>query len=54
MNADRILVLSGGRVAEMGTHASLMEQDGIYRKVFGIQSAGYDAADGAPEGMVMP
>ena len=29
--ADRILVLQDGVVAEQGTHAELMEHDGTYR-----------------------
>lgn len=28
--ADRIVVLDGGRVAEMGTHALLLNQHGVY------------------------
>ncbi len=30
-NADRILVIDGGRIVQQGTHDSLMQQDGIYR-----------------------
>lgn len=30
-NADRILVVDGGRIVQQGTHDSLMQQDGIYR-----------------------
>ena len=38
MDADEIMVLSGGRIAEMGTHAELLEKNGIYRSIFDIQS----------------
>lgn len=31
---DRIVVLKGGRVAEQGSHAELMEADGLYRKLY--------------------
>ena len=32
-NSDCIAVISGGKVAESGTHAELMEKDGIYKKL---------------------
>jgi ATP-binding cassette subfamily B protein len=31
--ADRVVVLEGGRVAESGPHAALMQQAGIYRRL---------------------
>jgi ATP-binding cassette subfamily B protein len=36
-NADQIIVLNHGGIAEKGTHEALVEQDGIYRKMWEIQ-----------------
>ncbi|MBQ2698203.1 MAG: ATP-binding cassette domain-containing protein, partial [Clostridia bacterium] len=38
MQADCILVLDQGRVVQMGTHAQLMAEEGIYRRVCEIQT----------------
>jgi ATP-binding cassette, subfamily B, bacterial len=39
MNADLILVLDKGHVVQMGTHATLIEQeDGIYHQIYQIQT----------------
>ncbi|OYD07440.1 ABC transporter ATP-binding protein [Paludifilum halophilum] len=35
--ADEILVLEQGRVAERGTHEELLQQQGTYRRIFDIQ-----------------
>ena len=37
MQADRILVLDGGRVAGLGTHGELIARPGIYRDIYDIQ-----------------
>ena len=37
MNADNILVLDKGRVAESGTHEELLKHNGIYRRIFDLQ-----------------
>ncbi|MBQ0000881.1 MAG: ABC transporter ATP-binding protein [Clostridiales bacterium] len=37
MHADQIIVLDKGRVAEIGTHKELIEQQGIYRKIYDLQ-----------------
>ncbi|NUW43885.1 ABC transporter ATP-binding protein [Nonomuraea rhodomycinica] len=39
--ADRIVVLTDGRVTEEGTHASLLADDGTYARLFTRQAAGY-------------
>ncbi|MCL1796366.1 MAG: ABC transporter ATP-binding protein/permease, partial [Clostridia bacterium] len=36
-NADRILVLSDGRIAEQGTHHELCEAGGMYARIYGQQ-----------------
>lgn len=40
-NADKIIVLKDGRIAEEGTHESLMEEEGIYARMFRKQAKGY-------------
>ena len=39
--ADRIVVLSGGRLIEEGTHSELMERSGLYAEMFELQAASY-------------
>jgi ATP-binding cassette subfamily B protein len=46
-DADRILVLDGGRVVESGTHDQLLEAGGLYATLWGVQA---DDLDALPEG----
>ncbi len=46
-NADRIVVLQSGRIAEVGTHAELMGRDGAYANLMKSQMR-QDARIGAP------
>jgi len=39
MHADEILVLKNGKVAERGNHAELINQTGLYKKLFDLQSS---------------
>ncbi len=36
-NVDQILVLDQGKIAEQGTHQELLDQNGVYRRLFEIQ-----------------
>jgi ATP-binding cassette subfamily B protein len=40
-DADVILVLSGGKITEQGTHEELLKIDGEYARLFGLQATGY-------------
>ncbi|MFD7712103.1 ABC transporter ATP-binding protein [Streptomyces sp. NPDC059786] len=40
-DADTIVVLSGGRIAEQGDHGALMQAGGEYARLFALQAVGY-------------
>jgi ATP-binding cassette, subfamily B, bacterial len=37
-DADKIVVLEDGKIAEVGTHEQLIKQQGLYRRIFEIQT----------------
>lgn len=37
-NADLILVMDNGKIVQRGIHAELLEQEGMYRQIFNIQT----------------
>jgi len=39
--ADRIAVVAGGRITELGTHEELLRAEGRYARLFELQAAGY-------------
>lgn len=47
MDADRILVIDDGRIAEEGTHAELIERDGLYARLLRRQLLSEELARGA-------
>ncbi|WP_435180321.1 ABC transporter ATP-binding protein [Halorussus sp. AFM4] len=41
-DADKIVVLEGGRIVERGTHDELLENDGLYAHLWGVQAGEID------------
>src|ERR671923_2858759 len=44
MKADRIVVVDGGQIAEMGTHEDLLAHKGLYNRLHTLQMAGAEPA----------
>ena len=38
---DRLIVMEDGQIIEDGTHAALLEQGGLYAKLWSMQSGGF-------------
>jgi subfamily B ATP-binding cassette protein MsbA len=44
-NADRIVVMDAGRIIESGTHAGLMNANGVYASMYKMGNSGYIPAN---------
>ena len=45
VNADEIIVLSGGEICERGTHAKLLKRDGLYAQMWNRQREATEAEE---------
>jgi ATP-binding cassette subfamily B protein len=42
VDADQILVMEAGQIAEFGTHEQLLMRDGLYARMWAAQAQGND------------
>jgi len=47
-HADKIVVMEGGRVPELGTHAELVARQGTYHEPFSLQARAYAYVPSVP------
>jgi ATP-binding cassette subfamily B protein len=47
VNADQIVVLDAGKVAERGTHAQLLRRNGLYAEMWARQQSEREAEEEA-------
>ena len=45
IDADTIYVMENGRVVESGSHAELIDKGGLYSRLYGLQSQGFNDAE---------
>ena len=38
---DKIVVIDGGQIKESGTHQELLSQNGLYKKLWDLQTDGF-------------
>lgn len=53
-DADRIVVVDGGRICEQGTHDSLLAQGGLYRRLYESRELALDEPAAAEDGVAGP
>ena len=53
-DADQIIVMDDGRIAEQGTHEELVAAGGIYREVYDSQVNGFGGAAADPDNAAVP
>jgi ATP-binding cassette subfamily B protein len=53
-HADVIYVMEAGRVVEQGSHAELVEKEGLYRKLYQLQFKDLEATPAAKAGEISP
>ena len=45
MQADKIIVLENGVISQLGTHQSLLEEEGLYKRIAWIQNQMIEGGD---------